>query len=58
MYTTQTEVTFSKTDLDKAKNFAKGKNEGKLCIAFPRVTGNSSEAVTWDSMSLLLSVQI
>lgn len=57
MYTTQTEMTFSKTDLDK-ENFAKGKNEGKLCIAFPRVTGNSSEAVTWDSVSLLLSVQI
>lgn len=29
MYTTQTEMTFSKTDLDK-ENFAKGKNEGKL----------------------------
>lgn len=57
MYTTQTETTFSKTDLDK-ENFAKGKNEGKLCIAFPRVTGNSSEAVTWDNMSLLLSIQI
>ena len=30
MYTTQTEMTFSKADLDK-RNFAKGKNEGKLC---------------------------
>lgn len=57
MYTTQTEMTFSKADLDKG-NFAKGKNEGKRCKAFPRVTGNRSEAVIWDNMSLLLSVQI
>lgn len=32
-------MTFSKSDLNK-ENFAKGQNEGKQYIAFPKVTGN------------------
>lgn len=39
MYTIQTEITFSKSDLNK-ENFAKGKNKEKQYIACPRVTGN------------------
>lgn len=39
MYTIQTEIIFSKSDLNK-ENFAKGKYEGTQYIAFPRVTGN------------------
>lgn len=39
MYTLQTEMTFSKSDLNK-DTFAGGKNKAKQYITFPRVTGN------------------